>query len=63
MFGLIRKNELKRLLDKAEIIAKTDCGLPGKNHAWVAGNIEIIYTIAGYFGIKLASMKDGEQDE
>lgn len=62
MFGLIRKKELKHLLDKLEVIEQNDCDGSHKETMWLNGSLEIIYFIAGYFGIELASMNVDKQD-
>lgn len=63
MFGLIRKKELKHLLDKLEVIEQNDCDGSHEETMWLNGSLEIIYFIAGYFGIELASMNVDKQDD
>lgn len=53
MFGLIRKKELKQLLDKLEVTEKNDCDGSHEETMWLNGSLEIIYFIAGYFDIEL----------
>lgn len=62
MFGLIRKKELKHLLDKLEVIEQNDCNGSHEETMWLNGSLETIYCIAGYFSVELASMKIDKQN-
>ncbi len=66
MFGLIRKKELKHVLDLFERVEKHDLheGTDDfeKERIWLCGSMDIIYGIAGCFGIELDSQKEGKQD-
>lgn len=57
MLGLIRKNELKKILDYIENAERNDCDGTEKQRIWLSGSLEAIYAIAGYFGIELNNMK------
>ena len=62
MFGLIRKKELKQLLDKLEVTEQNDCDGSHEETMLLNGSLETIYCIAGYFGIELVSMKIDKED-
>ena len=64
MLGLIRKKELKRILEYLELVEKKNWDGTKEERIWLYGSLESIYCIAGYFGIELSNAKkDGVDDE
>lgn len=63
MFGLIRKKELKRILDYLEVVERNDCDGTEKERIWLNGSLDIIYAVACYFGIELEKQKECVTDD